>query len=770
MNKTINKIRERFFNLDDSVSLFLFNITALLAIAGTTVGLIFLLITGTAPSKPPVTFIADIFLIFFFCLGNLGKQKKFLKLASVCIVLGITLGIFPVQFFSAGGVLGGGNCWFIVCIVANFVLNDGLAFFAVGILQIVVIIFCYVAAYLRWIPVTAIGETAGIFVDIVHSIIIVSLIIGFVHKSQKFAYNRVLRKINKQNAKLAESEKFADDSNKAKTEFLANMSHEIRTPINSIIGMNEMILRESKSQNLLEYAQAVERSANMLLSLINDILDFSKIESGQIDILETEYQFTSVLVDCFSMINDRARAKGLDFIVRSSSTMPNEFCGDMVRVEQILINLLTNAVKYTERGKVELLVEGTRMDGGIFQLEFSVKDTGIGMTPESIEKLFDKFSRFNMERNRNVEGTGLGLSIVKGLVDMMGGEIKVSSVYGKGTEFKVILPQKIVDDTPMGNFSETEKQMQRKEQEINRAFHAPKALILVVDDVVMNLKVFTNLLKETKINIDTAEGGKECLEQTMRKKYDIIFMDHMMPIMNGIETFHVIKTIPGNKNHDTPVIMLTANVQSGSEEMYKSEGFSDYLSKPIKSSVLEEMILKYLPAEKIQYIANTNVSDENGATKENNIGEQTSPELQENPEVPVIPESDLPNLENPPETDEAKLNKLKKIVPHFDVETGLSYCGGSADFYIELLKEYCDSGRAEKLKELYENNQIEDYRIEAHSLKSTSRTLGLTNLGDFAEKLELAAKSDDTAAINKNHPILIETLQKTINLIKQVLG
>ena len=602
MRVTIRRLKKRFFDIDNvngSFRLLLFNIIALVGTFGSLAGLVIVLITDSAMMKIPANVAVILFLVYFFYLAN---WKNRVKTAETGIVLMLTLFIIPSIFFSSGGAYGGTASWFILCLVSNFLLIEGIEFVVLFVIQVALIIVFYCVAYFYPQFVINIKSAPRMYVDVVYSIFVAAYIIGCIHKFHKAVYNRAMKKISEQNSELSESEKKADAANKAKSEFLSNMSHEIRTPINAIIGMNEMILHEADDEKILEYAEAVDVSSNMLLSLINDILDFSKIEAGKIEIVNTNYQLSSVLVDCIDMIMGRLKSKGLNFVVRCSETIPNEFSGDVIRVRQILYNILTNAVKYTEEGSVELLVEGVRKDNNIFFLTVSVKDTGIGMTEESLKKIFSKFERFDMERNRNIEGTGLGLSIVKGLVDNMGGEIKVTSEYGKGSEFTITLPQQIVDNTPMGPFDSGIKQKQRKEKESAKEFVAPEASILVVDDVTMNLKVFLNLLKKTKISVDTAESGKESIEKVRQKKYDIVFIDHMMPGMDGIETFHAMQTLSDNKNSETPIIMLTANAQSGSEEMYKSEGFSDYLSKPIRGADLGDMVRKYLPKNKIQYM------------------------------------------------------------------------------------------------------------------------------------------------------------------------
>lgn len=556
--------------------------------------------------------------------------------------------------------------------------------------------------------------------------------------------------MRRQNEELKIARQNAETANRAKSEFLSQMSHEIRTPINAVIGMNEMILREEKDDQLLEYASAVQNSANALLGIINDILDISKIEAGKMEIVENKYSLSSLLVDSYNMIADRAENKGLEFSVSCDETLPAVLFGDMVRVRQILINLLTNAVKYTERGRVELSVSGDRR-GSRLCLCVQVKDTGIGMKPENVEALFDKFSRFDLQRNRSIEGTGLGLSITKELVELMHGEIRVESEYGKGSVFTVNLPQGIEDETPIGVFDIEKQRHIRNQKRYQRSFTAETAEVLVVDDVEINLKVFCNLLKETKVRVDTALSGAECLERVKDKSYDIIFMDHMMPEMDGIETLDRMKRMEENKSLNAPVIMLTANALTGMKEQYLADGFTDYLSKPIEGRRLEKMLSKYLPQEKVIYEVQESEEKDEVQTVDKTIEEQP------------VGQQDRPQM-----VPGGGVEALKACIPDLDTESALMFCGESMDFYLELLKDYADRDRITLLSELYEKADWENYAIEVHALKGTSRTMGLMELGDIAEGLQDAARAKDEEYIRAHHSQMIEQLEFVMDCIDKM--
>lgn len=395
---------------------------------------------------------------------------------------------------------------------------------------------------------------------------------------------------------LEDAKEKAQKENASKSQFLANMSHEIRTPINAILGMNEMILRESEENSIQEYAQNIQSASEDLLSIVNEILDFSKVASGKMELVPVEYDVAALIRDCSTIVETRAAGKDLRLEVSCDESTPSKLCGDATRIRQIISNLLTNAVKYTPSGTITFRIRWAREKEGI-KLIASVEDTGIGISEENQKRLFDTFERFDMEKNRNIEGTGLGLSITKQLVDLMKGEIGVYSELGKGSLFYVEIPQKVVSMEPIGKLNQEVNVEQTKVDK--EKYHAPKAKILVVDDVRMNVRVIQSLLKRTKIQIDTATSGKECLALAAENTYDLILLDHMMPEMDGVETFQKLREDTTGLNYATPVIALTANAIAGAKEEYKKLGFDDYLSKPMKGEELEEMIQTYLPEDKI---------------------------------------------------------------------------------------------------------------------------------------------------------------------------
>lgn len=383
----------------------------------------------------------------------------------------------------------------------------------------------------------------------------------------------------------------------AQAKFLANMSHEIRTPINAIIGMNEMILRENEDEVIEDYAHNIQSASKMLLGLVNDVLDFSKIESGQLELVEDTYHLGSLLQDAVLLMNARVAGKPISTHVDIDPKLPSKYLGDELRIKQVLTNILSNAVKYTKEGSITLKVDYTTVDKDEILLRMSVTDTGIGIKKEDLPMLFDGFKRLEIDKNRNIQGTGLGLNIAKQIVTQMRGTITVESEYGKGSTFTVCIPQKIVDRRHLGELKESVNENRKENTMPDILFTAPKARVLIVDDNSMNLSLMKGLLKRTQMQVDLAKSGQECLEFTKETKYDIIFMDHMMPDMDGVETLKHLRAAQSNPNREGIVIALTANAIAGCREMYLGYGFNDYFAKPIQADKLDELIVQYLPAD-----------------------------------------------------------------------------------------------------------------------------------------------------------------------------
>ena len=490
-------------------------------------------------------------------------------------------------------------------------------------------------------------------------------------------------------------------ASEAKSSFLSNMSHEIRTPINAILGMNEIILRECNDSDIISYSQSIKTAGSTLLGLINDILDFSKIEAGKIEIIPVDYDLSSLINDLVNMIHVKADNKGLALALNFDKKLPKMLYGDEVRIKQVITNLLTNAVKYTEKGSITFSIGFKRIEEepDSVILLVTIKDTGIGIKPEDMKKLFTEFERIEEERNRSVEGTGLGMAITKNLLLLMQSSLKVESIYDLGSKFSFELKQKVVKWEPLGDYEASYKATLKERQTYKEKFTAPNAHVLVVDDNEMNLLVFKNLLKQTKMQIDTAINGEEGLLLTQKNKYDIIFLDHMMPDKDGLETLQELRAQQNNPNYHTIAVCLTANAISGAREEYIAAGFDDYLTKPINPDKLEEMLLEYLPKEKLEDNLKGNVA-----------------------------------MLNQPELSQANYDYL-------NVATGLKYSNGSEDIFRSILEVFCNlkDDKKAKIQQAFEAEDWQNYAIFIHALKSTSFSIGGAQTGQIAEKLEMAA-------------------------------
>ena len=679
-----------------------------------------------------------------FSICKFGKKKRrwlmHLAINIQCVVYWITF----VFFLFTGGTEGTSIFLFFVAVpVVFFFFNLSYGLYFCAVFFVIMCIYMYS-------PLRDLGYQ---FPDVYYARLPMMYLANVIMCAVA-QYETVKAKI-KQDKALEEARRASE----AKTDFLANTSHEIRTPINAVLGMNEMILRESaraeklSDANPMAYHEAfkkirnysgnVDSAGNNLLAIINDILDFSKIEEGKMDIVEVEYQLSSVINDVSNMINFKARQKNLTFETEVDENLPDRLFGDVVRVRQVITNILNNAVKYTDEGSVSLKITGKKgeksPDGkSVIELIIAVSDTGIGISEENIGKLFGKFERVDLEKNSTKEGTGLGLAISKMLVEMMHGDITVQSKYGSGSTFTITIPQEIISEEPVGNFKEKFEKTLGEKKAYHESFRAPEAKILIVDDTRMNLVVATEFLKDTLVKIDTASGGKEAVELALKNSYDVILMDQRMPEMDGEEAFRIIKSHKEGPNINTPVICLTADAVVGARERYLSKGFNDYLTKPIDSTYLEMMLKKYIPAEKIELVTEEEI------------------------------------LASREELDESESVSPFKVLEDSGINTakGLANCGGDDEFYRSILFEYLSGAEEKKedLKKFLDRGDLQNYGILIHSLKSTSAMIGAEAPYKLAQELEAAAKNEDTDFVTTNHERFLEEYGLVLDALGKVVA
>lgn len=649
-------------------------------------------------------------LLAYFVSRRLGYEN----LGFGVLVSGILFAM-PIIWLSAGGVNGGVNCWFVYEFFYIAFVLKGKQLYAAMTAAFLLDGATYIYGYYNPDRVFVFQNVLDTYISTMASTFVVGLTIIVTVLYQKDIYydeQATLEKAyDEQNRLKLEAEK----ANNAKSDFLASMSHEIRTPINAILGMDEMILRGGTPDEIREYAKNIKQAGNMLLSLVNDVLDFSKIERGKMNVVPVEYRLSAVVNDLALMIVPRAKERSLEFKTEIAEGIPSVLFGDDFRLRQVITNLLTNAVKYTSKGSVTLKI-GYKNTNGKCCLFVSVKDTGIGIREEDRERLFDSFRRLDETRNRGIEGTGLGLSITQKLLELMGSSLQLKSEYGVGSEFYFVLEQGIVDAKPIGNLEQSLSDA-NLEDEPREKFDAPDAKILVVDDNRMNLLVVKGLLKDSKVQLDTAESGMECLEKVKENSYHIILMDHMMPQMDGIETLKRMREMPDNKSAKAKVVALTANAVNGAREMYLANGFDDFMSKPVRGYLLEKLVQRYLPQELV---------------------------TRENP-VESVPENGSPLI---------------------DFVKGEILCDHNRSLYREVLLALPAEHFDYYLQEYFEKSDWKNYLVKIHALKSSLASVGAEKTSKWAAKLEKATMEGDVKTVFLEHKELMAELQTVLAEIK----
>ncbi len=705
MRKSVKRIVDIFLDTEVGIKGRIFNV---LALAGLFISLSMTVLSLFTSGSAGEVFINGISAVFSGAMVVLHVMTKNYKLCSTITVLVVFVAFFTSIFFSNDAYKGGMPSFFVFAIVFTVYLTEGKTMFAlVGIQYAVFISICFYAYHNPTSVLSYRGEYE-MLLDIIVGFVAVSLILGSTMYIQFRLYAR-------QQAQLELARAEAERANKAKSSFLANMSHEIRTPINIIVGMNELIARDSHSEQIKGYVDKIRAAGDMLDALVSNVLDVAKIESGKIELVTRRYSLDAMLGEIEQYAKMLSRKKGLDFEFTAENIEINDLEGDALAIKQVLLNIINNAVKYTRKGRISLTVDQLEAEQNTRLMCFRVTDTGIGIKKEDIEKIFDSFNRAQNNNTKHIEGVGLGLSIVKQLLTAMQGEINVESLPGEGSVFEVKLIQRVAPnlDTATPQQSDTQKR-----------FTAKGLRLLAVDDNADNLMIVKSLLESTGMVIDTAMTAEHCLQLVDSRRYDIIIMDYMMPDMDGVELLGVLRQ---NPDFNTPTVAVTANVVAGTREHLLQNGFCDYVTKPISWGGLEKTLAAHLPRDSYEFVE---VS-----------GEQSGDELSE------------------------KLISLENEIRQYgiNISSALGLFDGSYTYYHQALKSYINNHPEElkRAKELLEEENYAGLFYVIHSLKSSAKYIGAEKLHVTAADIEQICSANSGEETQARMPYLFYLWQKS---------
>ena len=754
----MNIIRELLLECDKTGK----NVTALCYYAFTLVAAAFMGVAGLLRTcqldfaSAAVYFLlcAGFVILFWLVYSDMSvRNTARLNVYAHCLVIGGFIFGLTALFFLEGGITGGVPTLFIMAIACT-------PMFIIETYEAVIMLVLEIAAYTAniyfafYYPESVAKNTVG-GISFLAPLFLVAVILGLICLIFTYAYRH-------QQVKLDKALTEANAANEAKSTFLDNMSHEIRTPMNSILGMNEMILREEDRPEIAEYALSIQRAGRALLGILNDILDFSKIQDNKMEIAPVRYDLSSLLNDMVNIAAEQARKKSLNFEVNVDKGIPRILEGDEYHIRQVILNILNNAVKFTERGSVSLSITYEKIDEHDILLKCSVSDTGIGIRSEDMDLIFQPFEHVQASRKYQSDGSGLGLTIVKNLLILMGSDLKIESVFQKGSTFSFEVRQPVIKWEAIGDYKRAFSTASAHSTHYHEAFQAPDAKVLVVDDTDVNLLVFSNLLKKTKIKIDTASSGVEMLQLVRINHYDMIFLDHRMPGMDGVEAFHNMRSLTDSLNAKTPVVALTANAVLGARQYYIDEGFNDYLSKPVDTVRLEQILLEYLPADKIKP---ADPEDEKKLqARRVKEAEANIARAMNTAKIEEIEEA-----EEDEETEEAASPYAN--IPGIDYNVAVTNCGIEETF-VQALQIFYDTldQKANDIERFEREKDIKNYTVLVHALKSSARLVGALKLSEDAKYLEACGDKNDIAEIEAKTPALLSQYRGYKQVLAEVFG
>ncbi len=659
--------------------------------------------------------------------------------------------VFPVVFFNSGGIDSGMSIWFVFGLLLPWILTKGVSPYIMYGLTLVVYVGSILAA--RDMPWLVKGRIYGddLIADVIVGMTAVTIVYGLFFRYRTVAFDKQRKQLLKRTAELKESFKEIEKANNAKTEFLTNMSHEIRTPINAILGYSEMIVQKTKESKTAEFAANVEQAGRNLLAVVSDILDYTGMGASDFEIEFVRCETLPSLMDIISYAEYNAGKKNLEVEYRIDPNVPTAIKGDSMRFTQVATNLVSNAVKYTEKGKITIEITYEPIENGDYcYITFSVEDTGIGIKPEDMEKISEQYLRVDKSKTSNKQGIGMGLAFAVRILEKMGTELHAESVYGRGSRFWFTICPHVLDPRPIGEV-DFNGELYRTTVE-NITLTAPDANILAVDDNAMNLDLFGKLLEDTKIRIDYAEDGLEAVDKAKRKRYDLIFMDHMLPVMDGMEALNVLR-----REHicdDTPIIVLTANAVAGEKKKYLDAGFDEYLSKPVDRQQLLKAISEHLPATLFETFTKEKSAPSSASDRETQIIREAAEEAEKQNEAADLSPED---------------REFLKKADFLDTATGMSYCCDDVGFYKKMLQSYVTNSRAAEIKQAYADRNFENYRIFVHAVKGTSLTIGATELSEHMKSMEFASRDGNIDIVDEHHEEYLKEYEDTLLKISELL-